>query len=124
MPENPLISEIWTTKVYYRDSSGPYKVRPVLVVNHDEGSGQFTIQEITSVPPGKNFFGTFKEPIIQWLSCGLKEQSYVKCYPSNTHLVERVALHEKIGLMDEEDFINIVHKILDSKAIAVATKKV
>ena len=63
--ENPEISEIWTARIYYKGKSGQSKARPVLVINVNETSGQYTIQEITSVEPQEppTYYDGFKQII-------------------------------------------------------------
>lgn len=117
MPNNdPAISEVWTARIYFKGNSGINKPRPVLVVNVDE-ENNYTIQEITSVKPKEppTFYDNFKELIDKWKESGLDEPSYVKCAPSNTHKVERIRLHGYVGVMAEEDFENIIEKIIDAK---------
>lgn len=77
------IGEIHTAKIYYKGTSGPYKVRPVIIVNEDSGS--YTAAEITSVrpknPPG--FFDECKQEIKEWQQAGLDDPSWVKCHLNN-----------------------------------------
>jgi mRNA interferase MazF len=116
MLETPNISEVWITIVYYKGTSGPYKKRPVLVLNHHETSGLYTIAEITSVPPKSppTFYDQFKEPINDWLNCGLDEPSFIKC--ANIHNLDRVRLERRIGIMEESDFIHIVNKVIETRS--------
>ncbi|MDD2402175.1 MAG: type II toxin-antitoxin system PemK/MazF family toxin [Clostridia bacterium] len=107
----PDIGDIYTAIIYFKGHSRNFKVRPVLVLN-DLNNGWYTIAEITSIspknPPG--YYDLYKEPILNWQECGLNEPSFVKC--KNIHNVEEIRLHNKIGTMNYNDFINIVDKIL------------
>lgn len=104
------IQEVYWIKIFYSGLMGNYKVSPVLVLNN-LGNGRYTIAEITSVPPKDppGHYDNYKEPIINWVSCGLDKPSYVKC--KNIHNVEDVRFIKLIGIMDADDFLNIVIKI-------------
>ena len=107
-----LVSKIFKVKIYFQGTSGPYKSRPVLVIDYDSESNLCTIAEITSVPPNPTgFLEKFKEPIIHWRQCGLVKPSYVKC--KNIHRVDKSRLFEQIGTMNADDFIHIVEKIVE-----------
>ena len=106
------IGNIYVMKVYFKEESGDFKDRPVLVFNQDE-TGLYTVVEITSVPP-KNppgFYDGFKEEIKKWQKCGLDQPSYVKC--KNTHRVEEEKLYKLIGTMSVDDFNNIIDKLTE-----------
>lgn len=117
MDKDPEISEIWTARIYFKGKTGESKPRPVLVINFQEESGEYTIQEITSVKPKDppTYYDGFKKIIEKWKDSGLDELSYVKCAPTNTHRVERVRLRDYIGITDEDDFEAIIEKILESR---------
>ncbi|HBW38769.1 type II toxin-antitoxin system PemK/MazF family toxin [Desulfosporosinus sp. BICA1-9] len=106
MPER---RDIYTAIIYYRGQSGASKLRPVVILNELENN-IVTIAEITSVPPKKNpgFYDKFKEEIVNWEKCGLAEPSWVKCFKENTHNINIGRLHDKIGVMDSQDFENAV----------------
>lgn len=107
-----LVSKIFKVKIYFQGTSGEYKSRPVLVIDYDQENDLYTIAEITYIPPNPTgFYEKFKEPIIHWRQCGLVKQSYVKC--KNIHRVEKSRLFEQIGIMNADDFIHIVEKIVE-----------
>jgi mRNA interferase MazF len=107
-----LVRKIFKVKIYFQGTSGPYKSRPVLVIDYDQVNALYTIAEITSVPPNlAGYYDKFKEPIIHWRQCGLVKASYVKC--KNIHRVEKSRLFEQIGIINADDFINIVEKIIE-----------
>ncbi|MCR8641559.1 type II toxin-antitoxin system PemK/MazF family toxin [Paenibacillus sp. N1-5-1-14] len=118
MADNPSISEVWKTKIYYKGTSGSGKIRPVLVVNYEEDSDLYTIQEITSVEPKEppTHYDGLKQVISKWKEAGLDEKSYVKCSHTNTHKIGRVRLRGYIGILDEEDFETIIERIYEAKA--------
>ena len=107
----PDIGDIYVARIYYSGTSGPYKNRPVLILNTD-GKSSFTIVEITSVPP-KNppgHYDSFKEKIYNWKQYGLDEPSYIKC--KNIHNPIGIQFFRKIGTMkDTEEFEHIVNRI-------------
>jgi len=109
MPEQ---RDTYKVIIYYRGQSGAHKIRPVVILN-DLGNNLFTIAEITSVSP-KNPpkpYDRFKEQIINWEQCGLNEPSWVKCFEENVHNIDIRRLHEKIGVMDSQDFENAIMNI-------------
>lgn len=116
-PENPEISEIWTARIYFKGRSGRNKARPILIVNYHEDNGLYTIQEITTEEPKEpiTYFEACKEFVKKWSEAGLDDESYVKCSPTNTHRIERTRLKKYVGVMDEDDFENIIEKIHDAK---------
>lgn len=103
--------DIYKVKIFFRGTSGPFKSRPVLILN-SIGENHYIIAEITSRPP-KNppgYYDLVKEEIIDWKSYGLDKKSYVKC--KNVYAVEDVRLYEKIGTMkDTDEFEHIVDRI-------------
>lgn len=120
MADSPLVSEIWEMVVYYDKFTANNKQRPVLIINHDESTDIFTIQEITSEPPkNNNFHEKCKSPILDWKSrdVGLIERSFVKCASNNTHLIERMRLLVRVGEMTERDFLSAFKTILLVKNI-------
>lgn len=105
------IGDICIARIYYRGTSGPFKDRPVLILNNDN-NGLFTIVEITSVAPKKppKYYDTVKEEIKGWQEYGLDDPSWVKC--KNVHNVFSPRFYNKIGTMkDTEEFEHIVNKI-------------
>lgn len=106
----PDSRDIYTVRIYYKGQSGTFKSRPILVIN-ELGNGWYTIAEITSVPPKDppSYYDQLKEPIIKWDECGLDKPSFIKC--KNIHNIEGSRLYQQIGIMDTDDFINIINKI-------------
>ena len=106
--------DIYKVTIYYEGTFGPYKPRPVLILNSND-EGNYTIAEITSIPP-KNppgYYDSFKEEIVDWEEYGLDKPSYVKC--KNIYNVEGLRLHQKIGTMkDTVEFERIIDKIDES----------
>ena len=64
--------DIYLVKIYYKGQTGTFKTRPVLLINN-LANDWVTIAEITSVPPKlpPSYYDKFKEPIINWIDCGL-----------------------------------------------------
>lgn len=107
------IGDVCLVRIYYKGTEGQSKLRPVLIFNADEESNLVSIVEITSIPP-KNpptFYDRFKEQIMDWNTCGLNQSSYVKC--KNIHRIDRSRLIQKIGTIEEDDFIRIIEKIVE-----------
>lgn len=106
----PDSKDIYLVQIYYKGQLGAFKSRPVLILN-TLGNGWVTIAEITSVPPKKppSHYDKFKEPIIRWDAYGLANPSFIKC--KNIHNIETLRLFKKIGIMDDEEFMNIIEKI-------------
>lgn len=104
--------DIYTTKIFYIGTTGKGKLRPILVLN-DDGEGNVTIVEITSIPPKnpRTYYDNFKEEIKGWKKYGLEEPSYIKC--KNVHKVVGLRLVSKIGVMDADEFERIVNKIAE-----------
>lgn len=111
----PNIGDIYKVKVFFKGTSGPYKVRPVLIVDEDSENGLFTIAELTSVepknPPGR--FDAYKQKLEDWGSAGLDEETYVKCFKGNIHRVQDYRLFEFIGSVTSDDITNIFTKIIE-----------
>lgn len=107
----PDKGDIYSIKVFYQGTTGPYKTRPVLIINNTPDK-KYTIIELTSVspkdPPG--YYDRFKEKVEKWDKYGLDKQSYVKC--KNIHNVEDVDFLEYIGTMDLDEFERIIDKIV------------
>ena len=108
MPES---GDLYKVKIFLKGTSGPYKSRPVLILN-PIGENHYTIAEITSKspkdPPG--YYDSVKEEIKNWNDYGLDRKSYVKC--KNVYDVEDLRLYQKIGTMkDTEEFERIVDRI-------------
>lgn len=106
----PNSKDIYLVRMYYKGQSEAFKSRPVLILNN-LGNGWVTIVEITSVPPKQppSHYDKFKEPIIKWKQCGLANPSFIKC--KNIHNIEISRLFKKIGIMEDDEFINIIDKI-------------
>lgn len=106
----PDSRDIYLVKIYYKGQTGTFKTRPVLLINN-LGNGWVTIAEITSVPPRQppSYYDKFKEPIINWIEYGLNEPSYIKC--KNIHNIEISRLDQKVGIMNADEFINVIEKI-------------
>lgn len=107
------IGDICIAKIYYRGTSGPFKYRPVLILNTDD-NGWCTIAEVTSVAPKKppGYFDTYKEEIKDWQKYGLDDPSWIKC--KNIHNVENPRFYRKIGTMkNTEEFERIVDRIYE-----------
>jgi len=102
--------DIYLVRIYFKGQSGTFKTRPVLILNN-LSDGWVTIAEITSVPPKQppSHYDKFKEPILKWAECGLTNPSFIKC--KNIHNIEISRLFQKIGIMDDDEFINIIEKI-------------
>lgn len=117
MSKTPEISEVWTARIYFKGKTGESKRRPVLVINVNEATGEYTIQEITTVKPDDppTYYDGFKQIINKWKEANLDEESYVKCAPTNTHKVDKVRLIGYIGVTEEEDFEAIIEKIFEAK---------
>lgn len=102
--------EIYYAKIFYEDEPSKFKIRPVLVLNC-RNNGDLLIVEITSKPinnPPK-YYDNFKYTISNWRSLGFNRPSYVKC--NKVHIIGIAQLRNKIGIMDELNYINIVDKI-------------
>lgn len=106
----PDSKDIYLVRIYYKEQSGIFKSRAVLILNN-LGNGWVTIAEITSIPPKRppSHFDKFKEPIIKWGEYGLTNPSFIKC--KNLHNIEISRLYQKIGIMDDDEFLNIIEKI-------------
>lgn len=106
----PDSKDIYLVRIYYTGQSGAFKSRPVLILNN-LGNGWVTIVEITTVPPKQppSHYDKFKEPIIRWAQYGLAYPSFIKC--KNIHNIEISRLFQKIGIMADDEFINIIEKI-------------
>lgn len=103
--------DICTVEIFYKGTSGSSKIRPVLVLN--VVNSKYTIAEITTVepkdPPG--YYDQYKEEIKNWKKYGLDKKSYVKC--KNIHNVEGPRFVKQIGVMDSDEFENIVNRIME-----------
>ena len=53
----PEPGDIYKVKIFFKGTSGPYKSRPVLILN-SVSENKYTIAEITSIPP-KNSSGYY-----------------------------------------------------------------
>lgn len=108
----PNSGDIYTAKIYFKGTRGECKPRPILVLK-DDGVGNCTIVEITSVAPKNppDYYDTLKEEIKEWKTYGLDEPSYVKC--KNVHNVNGLRLVDKIGSMNKDEFERIVDKITE-----------
>lgn len=106
----PDSKAIYLVRIYYKGQSGIFKSRPVLILNN-LGNGWVTIAEITSTPPKQppSHFDKIKEPIIKWAEYGLTNPSFIKC--KNLHNIEISRLYQKIGIMEDDEFFNIIEKI-------------
>ncbi|MFA6808921.1 MAG: hypothetical protein WCR27_08000 [Eubacteriales bacterium] len=111
----PDVRDVYTAIIYYKGLKGDKKLRPVVIINMID-SKRCTIAEITSVPPKDppNYFARFKEPILKWQECGLDKASWVKCFKENIHNINVNRLHQYIGTMNYQDFINVVKNIYDN----------
>ena len=107
----PNAKDVYKAKIYYRGTDGPYKTRPVLVLN-DNGY-MCTIAEITTDEPDDppTYYDQFKEEIVDWKLAKLKRKSYVKC--KNVHNVVGLELNQQIGVMTDKDFEKIVDRIAE-----------
>lgn len=108
----PEIGDIYKVQIFFEGASGPYKSRPVLILDYDDNNKNYTIVEITSKapkdPPG--YYDFAKEEIKNWKDYGLDKPSYVKC--KNISNVNGLRLYEKIGTMKNTDeFNHIVDRI-------------
>lgn len=108
----PDIKDIYYVEIFFEGISGRSKVRPVLIINK-LNNGKYTIVEITSVSPRKppKGYDIYKEEITNWYSYGLKKLSFVKC--TNVINVRPIRFLNKIGIMYDEEFENIVNKIIE-----------
>ncbi len=108
----PKIGDIYTVIIYYKGQSGNNKQRPVIITN-TLNNGEYTIAEITSIPPKDPpiHHDKFKEPIVLWQECGLDQPSWVKCHKGNVHNIAGSRLHQYVGAMDSHDFQNAVMNI-------------
>lgn len=111
----PNARDVYTAIIYYKGLKGDNKPRPVVIINTID-SNRCTIAEITSVPSKNppNYFARFKVPILKWQECGLDEESWVKCFKENVHNISIDRLHQYIGTMDYQDFVNVVRNIYDN----------
>lgn len=110
--------DLFTAKLYYRGTSGPYKIRPVLVVD-DSSFPMVTLAEITTTEPNipPKYFDRFKIEVKDWKTAGLHEQSWVKCYLGNVHRVHRNRLNKRIGSVNEETLIDVLITILNQSKV-------
>lgn len=108
----PNIGDIYTVRIYFQGTSGPYKTRPILIINTD--GVMYTIAEITSEGPKDppTYYDQFKEKIKGWEKYGLDKESFVKC--TNIHNISNARFINHIGSMDENEFEEIVDKISEA----------
>lgn len=107
------IRDIFIVKIYYEDDCNKWKHRPIVIVNKIQNNDLYVISEITSQSPKKppSFYDQFKEPIVKWKKSGLNKMSFVKT--NKIYKVSGDKLYKKIGVMDTDDYIRIVKRIIE-----------
>ena len=113
-----VFGELYLAKVYYKGTTGPYKERPVLIVDDSEyETGLITFAELTGTEPNNppKYFDKFKVEIHDWKTTGLDEQSWVKCYIGNIHRVHKSRMLKKIGAVNLGVMTEVLEKIINQK---------
>lgn len=107
------IGDIYSVKMYYKGTKGPFKFRPVLIIE-DEDSRICTIVEITTTEPEEppKHYDQYKVFFEDWATSGLNEKSWAKCNKTNIHKVKRDRLRKRLGEASNQDLFNIITKIV------------
>lgn len=98
----PRKGEIWIAAIPFRDAPEKSKIRPVLIAV-DPIDEDVLIIPITSVEPRN----AFDIPIIHWMSSGLLMESCARV--SKITVLEQSVLRKKIGILHNEDQMNVLH---------------
>lgn len=111
-----IFGELYLAKVYFKGTKGPFKQRPVLIVDDTE-ENLITFAEITSIEPTDppKYYDNFKVEIPDWQAAGLKKISWVKCYKGNIHRVQRNKVLKKIGSVDLKVMTEVLEIIVNQK---------
>jgi mRNA-degrading endonuclease toxin of MazEF toxin-antitoxin module len=108
------IGDIFDVEVEFQEQDERRKTRPVVIVDIEDGDPVIlTIAALTGAalknPP--TYHDSFKVPLNDWQSAGLKKESYVKSHPGNIGKINPSALKTHRGTLSQEDLDEVLKNI-------------
>lgn len=103
------LGEIYRIEKAFEDDPSQSKIRPAVVVDIDEETGN-VISVVATTSQGKkespSYFDKYKFPLLNWRKYGLDKQSWCLCYAVIE--IPREALLDYVGELNDSEYDRLI----------------